>query len=53
MARGDSASATMIKTLGELTEGKNINVSGMLETASLTTDERKKRIAELEKKRQA
>ena len=51
MARGDSASASMIKTLAEITEGKNVNLSGMIETASLTPDERRARIAELEKKR--
>ena len=28
MARGDSASASMIKTLGELTEGSKVDVSG-------------------------
>ena len=51
MNRGDSASASMIKTIAEITEGKNINLSGMVETASLTPDERKARIAELEAKR--
>ena len=51
MARGDSASASMIKSLAEITEGKNVNLSGMIETASLTPEERKARIAELEAKR--
>jgi hypothetical protein len=51
MARGDSASVQMMKTIAETTEGKNINLSGMVETASLTPDERKARIVELEKKR--
>ena len=51
MARGDSASASMIKSLAEITEGKNVNLSGMIETASLTPDERRARIAELEAKR--
>lgn len=51
MNRGDSASASMIKTIAEITEGKNINLSGMVETASLTPEERKARIAELEAKR--
>lgn len=52
MARGDSASVQMIKTISESTEGQKMQLSGLLETASLTPDERKKRIAELEKKRQ-
>ena len=52
MARGDSASVAMIKTISESTEGQKMQLSGLLETASLTPDERKKRIAELEKKRQ-
>lgn len=51
MARGDSASVAMIKTISESTEGQKMQLSGLLETASLTPDERKKRIAELEKKR--
>ena len=51
MNRGDSASASMIKTIAEITEGKNINLSGMVETASLTPDERKARREELEAKR--
>jgi coenzyme F420-reducing hydrogenase gamma subunit len=51
MARGDSASASMIKSLAEITEGKTVNLSGMVETASLTPEERKQRIAELEAKR--
>lgn len=51
MARGDSASASMIKTIAEITEGKNINLSGMVETSRLTPEERKARIAELEAKR--
>ena len=51
MTRGDSASASIIKSIAEITEGKNVNLSGMVETASLTPDERKARIAELEKKR--
>ena len=51
MNRGDSASVQMMKTIGELTEGKNINLSGMIETASLTPEQRKERIAELEAKR--
>lgn len=51
MARGDSASVAMIKTISESTEGQKMQLSGLLETASLTPDERRKRIAELEKKR--
>ena len=51
MTRGDSASASIIKSIAEITEGKNVNLSGMVETASLTPDERKVRIAELEAKR--
>ena len=30
MKRGDSASVQMMKTLGELTEGKNVNLAGSL-----------------------
>lgn len=51
MARGDSASVQMLKTMHDTTEGQKVNLSGLLETASLTPDERKRRIAELEKKR--
>lgn len=51
MTRGDSASASIIKSIAEITEGKNVNLSGMVETASLTPNERKARIAELEAKR--
>lgn len=50
MNRGDSASASMIKTIAEITEGKNINLSGMVETASLTPEERRRRIEELKSK---
>lgn len=51
MARGDSASASMIKTIGEITEGKNVSVNGMIETAALTPEQRKQRIEELLAKR--
>jgi len=51
MARGDSASASMIKTISEVTEGKNVNLTGSLETYALTPEQRKARIEELEAKR--
>jgi len=54
MARGDSASATMLKTLGELTEGKNVNLSGHVETNDLTEgmtlEQKKELVAEWLKK---
>ena len=51
LMRRDSASVSMMREIREATEGQNVNLSGMVETASLTPDERKARIAELEKKR--
>ena len=51
MTRGDSASASIIKSIAEITEGKNVNLSGMVETASLTPEERKARIDQLLKER--
>lgn len=51
MARGDSASASMIKTIGEITEGKNINLAGSLATHDMTPEELDRRIDELEQKR--
>jgi hypothetical protein len=53
LMRRDSASVSMMKEIREATEGQNVNLSGMVETASLTPDERKARIAELEAKRHA
>ena len=51
LMRRDSASVSLLKEIREATEGKNINLSGSLEVTSLTPDERKARIAELEAKR--
>lgn len=51
LMRRDSASVSMMREIREATEGQNLNLSGMVETASLTPEERKARIAELEKKR--
>jgi NAD-dependent DNA ligase len=41
----------MLKTISEVTEGKNVNLTGSLETYSLTPEQRKARIEELEAKR--
>ena len=51
LMRRDSSSVSMMREIREATEGQNVNLSGMVEAASLTPDERKARIAELEKKR--
>jgi hypothetical protein len=51
LSRGDGASASMIKTLGELTEGQKINMTGELTVSALTPEERRARIDELERKR--
>jgi hypothetical protein len=51
MAREDSASVQMLKTISEVTEGKNVNLTGSLETYALTPEQRKARIDELEAKR--
>lgn len=51
MAREDSASVAMMKTIGEITEGKNINLAGSLATHDMTPEELDKRIDELEQKR--
>lgn len=51
LMRRDSSSVSMMREIREATEGQNVNLSGMVETASLTPEQRKARIAELEKKR--
>lgn len=40
MNRGDSASASMIKTLSEVTEGKNVNLTGGVTILATPTDEK-------------
>ena len=49
--RRDSASVSMLKEIREATEGKNVNLTGSLETYALTPEQRKARIDELEAKR--
>ena len=51
MMKKDSCSVSLMREIREATEGSKVELSGLLETASLTPDERKARIAELEKKR--
>lgn len=51
LMRRDSASVSLLKEIRDATEGQNINLSGNIEVTSLTPDERKARIAELEAKR--
>ena len=51
IARDDSASVQMMKAIGELTEGKTVKLSGLVETASLTPEQREQRIKELNNKR--
>lgn len=51
MMKKDSCSVSLMREIREATEGQNVNISGLLETSALTPDERKVRIAELEKKR--
>ena len=51
LMRKDSSSVSLMKEIREATEGNKVNLSGMVETASLTPEERKARIAELEAKR--
>jgi hypothetical protein len=54
MAREDSASVAMMKTIGEITEGKNVNLSGHVETNDLTEgmtlEQKKELVAEWLKK---
>lgn len=51
LMRRDSASVSLLKEIRDATEGQNINLSGNIEVTSLTPEERKARIAELEAKR--
>lgn len=49
LARGDGATATMLKTIAEINEGKTVNLPGL--TLNLSPEQREARIAELEAKR--
>ena len=40
MARGDGASSSMIKVLAEITEGKNVNLTGGVTILATPTDEK-------------
>lgn len=51
LMRRDSSSVSMMREIREATEGNSVVVSGLLETSSLSPEERRKRIEELEKKR--
>ena len=49
MMRGDGATSSMLKAIAEINEGKTINLPGL--TIDLSPEERERRIAELEAKR--
>lgn len=51
LCRGNSASATIIKGMADITEGNKTVLSGELDVNTMTPEQRRARIEELEKKR--
>lgn len=50
LGKGDSATVSMLKVMGEMTEGKKIKMDGSLSVGSMTKEERRQRIKELQEK---
>lgn len=50
LKKGDSATVSMLKVMGEMTEGKKIKMDGSLSVGSMTKEERRQRIKELQEK---